>query len=66
MERQLSNAAIAELEKDSRTTVRYFRAVIRRKSMHAVNERKRKDRRVAINSYCDPSMERRSGHDRRR
>jgi len=29
-------------------------------------ETRKKDRRVAINSYVDPAMERRSGHDRRR
>ena len=28
--------------------------------------RKRKDRRVAINSCMDPELDRRSGHDRRR
>lgn len=63
MERQLSNAAIEELDKDH---VPYLRAVTRRKKLRAVNDRKGKDRRVAINSFCDPKMERRSGYDRRR
>ena len=65
-ERQLSSAAIAELARDDEKTVRYFRACIRRSSMHGVNERRDGDRRVAINSFCDPRMERRSGYDRRR
>ena len=63
MERQLSSAAIAELDKNH---VPYLRAVNRPKKLRVVNDRKGKDRRVAINSFCDPAMERRSGYDRRR
>jgi len=67
MERQLSNAAIIELDKDHEDRQElYLRAVARRKKLRGVNDRKSGDRRVAINSFCDPAMERRSGYDRRR
>jgi hypothetical protein len=71
-ERNLSNREIESMGlvpdphlAEDQKFVRGMRACIRRNKMHPVQERSGKDRRVAINGFVDPGLDRRSGYDRR-
>ena len=65
MQRSLSSEDIRQLDRDYYRTVSFFRACIRRSGLHVACKRSGTDRRVAISTFIDPVMDRRSGFDRR-